>query len=201
MTAKQDQRANGIALDDADDTGLIRNGTTHSGAQPGGARPHVVHVRVVGLTPAGSTNPTTVVSSGAPLAGPPAPFAMHVSAAPESNVFVCRVHAGMSGRLNALPADATVPSANQVASQVANQDRVPPRPEGRMGCRPKAAHDALVRNRDGSDTWYVTAGTSSADGYVALLEFLPKSIDVQSGDKVYFKPRSPNEPHTVTFPG
>jgi plastocyanin len=36
---------------------------------------------------------------------------------------------------------------------------------------------------------------------VALLEFLPKSIDVHSGDKVFFKPRSPNEPHTVTFPG
>ena len=49
--------------------------------------------------------------------------------------------------------------------------------------------------------WYVTAGTSSADGHVALLEFLPKAIDVQSGDKVFFKPRSPNEPHTVTFPG
>ncbi len=60
---------------------------------------------------------------------------------------------------------------------------------------------AKASNGDGTSTWHVTAGTSSADGRVALLEFLPKSIDIQPGDRVSFEPRSPNEPHTVTFPG
>jgi plastocyanin len=197
VTAKQDQHVNGIALDDADDTGLNPNGTTHSELNQTALGP-------TSFTCGSSADPcgfdgTTVVSSGAPLAGPPAPFDMHVSAAPGSYVFLCRIHAGMSGRLNVLPADANVPSATQVASQVAKQ--VQHDLKGAWAADRKAAHDALVRNRDGSDSWYVTAGTSSADGYVALLEFLPKSIDVHSGDKVFFKPRSPNEPHTVTFPG
>ena len=115
-TAKADAHANAITLDDTDDAGLNPNGTTHSELNQAALGP-------TSFTCGSSADPcgfdgSTVVSSGAPLAGPPAPFAMHVSAAPGSYVFVCRVHAGMSGRLNVLPADATVPSASQVARQV-----------------------------------------------------------------------------------
>ena len=41
----------------------------------------------------------------------------------------------------------------------------------------------------------------SPDGKVALLEYFPRNLDAKSGDKVVFTPKSPNEPHTVTFPG
>jgi plastocyanin len=197
VTGKQDWHAHGVAKDDTDDSGLNPNGTTHS----------VFNVAALGPTsvtcgssavPCGFDG-SSVVSSGAPLAGPPAPFVLHVSAAPGSYVFVCRVHAGMSGRLDVLPVNATVPTASQVASQVARQ--VKHDLKGAWAADRRANHDALIHNPDGTRTWHVTAGTSSADGRVALLEFLPKTMDIQTGDNVVFRPRSPNEPHTVTFPG
>jgi plastocyanin len=197
VTAKQDRHANGVGVNDTDDAGLNANGTTHSEFNLPALLP-------TSLTCGSSANPcsfdgSAVVSSGAPLAGPPAPFFVHVAATPGSYVFLCRVHAGMNGRLDVLPANATAPTASQVAAQVARQ--VKHDLKGAWAADRRASHDALIRNRDGSGTWYVTAGTSSADSHVALLEFLPKSIDVQPGDKVFFRPRSPNEPHTVTFPG
>jgi plastocyanin len=197
VSAHQDRHRNGVAINDTDDSGVNTNGTTHT------------EFNVPALLPTSPTcgssatpcsfDGTAIVSSGAPLAGPPAPFFVHISAAPGSYVFLCRVHAGMNGRLTVLPAGATTPSAGQVATQVARQ--VKHDLKGAWAADGRASHDALVRNRNGTGTWYVTAGTSSADGRVALLEFLPKSIDVQPGDKVFFRPRSPNEPHTVTFPG
>lgn len=190
VTAKQDQHVNGVAIDDTDDIGLNVNGTTHSELNLPALGPTCV-------SPCGFDG-SAVVSSGAPF-GPPAPFVVHVSAAPGSYVFVCRVHAGMNGRLNVLPANATGPTARQVEKQVAQQ--VKHDLKGAWAADRRANHDALVRNRDGTHTWYVTAGISSADRHVALLEFLPKSIDIAPGDTVFFKPRSPNEPHTVTFPG
>jgi plastocyanin len=65
----------------------------------------------------------------------------------------------------------------------------------------KANRDAVTQNKDGSKTLHVTAGTSSPDGKVALLEYFPHNLDAKPGDKVVFTPKSPNEPHTVTFPG
>jgi plastocyanin len=197
VTARHDQQVNGFAVNDTDDTGLNVNGTTHS------------EVNLPALGPTSFTcgsqaspcgfDGSAVVSSGAPLSGPPAPFVVHISAGPGSYVFRCRVHAGMNGRLNVLAADATGPSASQVAKQVARQ--VDHDLKGAWAADRRANHDALVRNKGGTHTWYVTAGTSSADGHVALLEFLPKAVDIEPGDKVFFRPRSPNEPHTVTFPG
>lgn len=197
VTAKQDQHANGIGINDADDSGLNANGTTRTELN----QPALAPTSTTCGSPANpcSFDGSAVVSSGAPLLGPPAPFFVHVSAAPGSYVFICRVHAGMKGRLNVLPANATAPSSSQVAKQVARQVRHDLR--GAWAADRRASHDALIRNRNGTGTWYVTAGTSSADGRVALLEFLPKAIDIQPGDKVFFRPRSPNEPHTVTFPG
>lgn len=190
-----DQRTNGVALDDADDTTPNPNGTTHS---------------ELNLAALGPTSPTCgspvdpcafdgagVVSSGIP-AGPPAPFVLHVTAAPGTYFFLCRVHAGMHGKLQVLPADQQGPSAEQVQAEVAKQ--IAHDLEGARQADARASRTARKPNSDGSSTWTVTAGTSSPDGHVALLEFLPRNLDIRPGDSVVFKPRSPNEPHTVTFP-
>jgi plastocyanin len=194
-TARQDWRSNGIALDDADDTTLNLNGTTHAVLNQGALAPTSFTCGSP-LTPCGFDG-SAVVSSGAP-AGPPAPFVVHVTAAPGSYVFVCRIHAGMSGRVNVLPADAHGPSAKQVQKQVDQQ--VARDLKGAWAADAKVNRDASRLNAGGSTTLHVIAGTSSADGHVALLEFFPRDLAAAPGDKVVFVPRSPNEPHTVTFP-
>jgi plastocyanin len=190
-TAWQDQHANGIAVNDGEDSGLNPNGTTHS------------ELNQPALGPTCFTAPCdfdgkSVVSSGAP-GGPGGPFVLHVTAAPGTYVFVCRIHAGMNGTLKVLPADAQAPSPEKVAKQIARQ--VKHDLSGAWAADRQATRDARVKHHDGTTTWHVTAGTSSRDGRVALLEFLPWNLKIEPGDKVVFKPRSPNEPHTVTFPG
>lgn len=193
---RPDWRTSGVGKDDTDDTALNPNGTTKS------------EFNVPALSPTSLTcgspaapcdfNGSSTVSSGAPF-GPPGPFVVHVSAAPGLYFFVCRVHAGMSGKLNVVAADAAVPSAAAVSASVAKQ--VKHDLAGAWIADRKANRDAITKNKDGSTTLHVTAGTSSPDGRVALLEFFPRNLDAKSGDKVVFTPKSPNEPHTVTFPG
>ena len=232
-SAWQDEHANGLALDDTDDTGLNPNGTTHAELNQPALNP-------TSLTCGSAATPCafdghSVVSSGAP-AGPPAPFFVHVSAAPGTYVFVCRIHAGMTGKLKVVAADAPVPTQAQVDKQVAKQvkhdlagawaaDRAAEHETAKLNetsfwAAWRAKHDAVKRDRDGgwvadlkaehdafwhhwksSRTLFVIAGTSSRDGKVALLEFFPRNLDARPGDKVLFVPKSPNEPHTVTFPG
>ena len=105
----------------------------------------------------------------------------------------------MTGKLKVLPATATVPSAAQVDKQVAKQ--IKKDLHGARVADSQANRDAVKQNKDGTRTLHVTAGTSSHDGKVALLEFFPRVLDAKPGDSVVFKPKSPNEPHTVTFPG
>jgi plastocyanin len=193
-SAKQDEHANGIAQDDTDDAGLNPNGTTHATLNTGALMP-------TSFTCGTSGDPCdfdggSVVSSGTP--GGPSPFVVHVSAQPGTYVFICRVHAGMTGTLKVVGSDAKVPSADQVQKQVAKQ--VAKDLKGAWAADKQANHDAKATGPHGSTTWHVTAGVSSPDGHVALLEFFPKNLDVKPGDKVEFTPRSPNEPHTVTFP-
>jgi plastocyanin len=194
-SAKADQHVNGLAIADTDDIGLNPNGTTHS------------ELNQVALAPTSFTcgspaspcgfDGLSVVSSGAP-AGPPAPFVVHVTAAPGSYVFLCRVHAGMNGRIHVLPASAHGHSPAHIQKQIAWQ--IKQDLKGARAADRRANHQSRSRNHDGTRTWRVTAGTSSADGRVALLEFLPRNVRIKPGDKVLFIPRSPNEPHTVTFP-
>jgi plastocyanin len=194
-SARSDQRTSGVARDDTDDTTRNPNGTTHS----------ELNNAALGPIPPGCGSPvdpcpfdgSSVISSGTP-GGPPAPFVVHVTAAPGTYVFVCRVHAGMRGQLKVLPADQQGPSPADVQAQVDKQ--VAKDLKGAWQADAKATRDAKVKHKDGTSTWTVTAGTSSADGKVALLEFLPRNVDVRPGDSVVFKPKSPNEPHTVTFP-
>ncbi len=202
-TAKQDQHANGIALDDTDDTGLNPNGTTHSELNQLGLAPTSITCGS-SVTPCGFDG-STVVSSGAPAgppAPPPGPFVVHVSAQPGTYVFLCRVHAGMTGTLKVVAADAHVPSQARVDKQVAKQVKHDLAGAWAANWRANHNHDAIEHHWwNGTRTLHVTAGTSSRDGKVALLEFFPRNLKAKPGDKVVFTPLSPNEPHTVTFPG
>ena len=196
-TPGPDWRTNGVAKDDTDDTALNPNGTTKSEFN----LPALLPTSLTCGSPATPCdfNGSSTVSSGAPLGPPSGPFVVHVSAAPGLYFFVCRVHAGMSGKLNVVAADAAVPSAAAVSASVEKQ--VQHDLAGARIADQKANRDAITQNKDGSKTLHVTAGISSPDGKVALLEFFPRNLDAKPGDKVVFTPKSPNEPHTVTFPG
>ena len=194
-SAATDRHTNGVALADTEDTTPNPNGTTHAELN----NPALAPTSQTCGSPADPClfDGAGVVSSGTP-AGPPAPFVVHVAAAPGTYVFLCRVHPGMAGTLKVLPANQQGPTPAQVQAQVARQ--VAHDLKGAWQADARASRNTQVRNRNGSSTWTVTAGTSSPDGHVALLEFFPRNLDIQPGDSVIFRPRSPNEPHTVTFP-
>jgi plastocyanin len=191
--ARQDWRTNGVGIDDTDDSTLNLNGTTRSEFNIPALLPTCGPTPLPGCDFDGSS-----VVNVSPL-GPPGPVDVHVSAAPGTYFFICRIHAGMSGKLNVVPADAQVPSPAAVQKQIAKQ--VEKDLKGAWAADKKATDDSVTQNDDGSRTLHVTAGTSSNDGKVALLEFFPRNLAAKPGDKVEFTPRSPNEPHTVTFPG
>lgn len=198
VSAERDLRQNGIATAD-DDLAPNANGTSHVAIDFPAVLP-------TSFTCGGAANPcafdgTTVVSSGAPLAGPPAgPFMVTVTAKPGSYAFDCRIHPGMKGKLEVVepgedeqattPAQAAMTSAHQVRQDV------------RAGLRAerRASDGASRRHRDGTTTWFVAPGVQSPDRRVAVLEFLPRNIDIKPGDTVVWRMVESNEPHTVTFP-
>ena len=190
--AKQDWQTNGAAIDDTDDIAINTNGMTHAAFNIPALLPTCGPAPLPSCTFDGSS--TINIS---PL-GPPGPVDVHVSAQPGTYNFLCRIHPGMSGTLKVVAADAKVPSQAEVHQQVAKQ--VAKDLKGAWQADKKANHDAITQNKDGSKTLHVTAGTSSKDGKVALLEFFPTNLDAKPGDKFIFTPRSHNEPNTVTFP-
>ena len=197
MTASLDLQASGLVKPDPDDTTLNVNGTTHS------------QLFVPGLLPTSTTcgtpaNPctfdgTSVGSGGNPLGPPSGPFAVTITAAPGTYIFHCRVHPGMEGSLNVLPANATGTTQAQLSAAVSAQ--VAADVHAGLVAEAHAQNAKPHQNADGTKTWTLTAGTSSADGHVAVLEMLPRNIHIRKGDSVTWNPLSPNEPHTVTFPG
>ncbi len=200
VSADQDYATGGFAASDAEDTTPNANGTTHSQFV-------VPNVLPVG-SPAGcgtTATPCTfdgtgVVSSGAPLAGPPSgPFVVNVTAAPGDYVFHCRIHPHMTATLHVVaagdssattPAQLTAAVQAQVATDVTN------------GKTAEAAANAagVTHNADGTNTWHLTVGTSSTDGFTVILEMLPEKLTIRPGDSVTWTPRGLNEVHTVTFP-
>ncbi|MGE5156191.1 MAG: hypothetical protein ACM3JP_01700, partial [Betaproteobacteria bacterium] len=152
----------------------------------------------------GASNPCTfdgssVVSSGAPLAGPPAdPFMVTVTAKPGTYQFLCRIHPGMRGQITVVDSNAQASTPGQVAGTVERQ--VQQDVKAGYAAEQRATDGSSMNNADGTTTWFVTPGASSPDRHVAVLEFLPQNIDIKSGDKVVWRMQESNEPHTVTFP-
>ena len=196
MTAAQDNAANGIAAPDLDDTALNPNGTTHVVQNLGALAP----------TPADcgtDANPclfdgTSIINEPVSLGPPTDPRAIRIEAPPGQYVFHCRLHPDMVGWLNVVsdgvvvssPDDLAADSARQIAADVAagwTAQKAADRQSGR-------------RNRDGTTTWTVSAGTDSPGRKVSILEFLPARVNAKPGDRIRFLPKSYNEPHTVTFP-
>jgi plastocyanin len=196
VSAGTDLRSNGIASAD-DDVTPNANGTSH------------VAINFPAVLPTSfacgdAANPcafdgTSVVSSGAPLAGPPAgPFMVTVTAAPGTYAFLCRIHPGMKGHIDVVPSSADATTAGQAAAATARQVKADTANAFRV--EQLASSGARLRHPDGTSTWFVHPGAMTADRKVALLEFLPQDISIHAGDHVVWTMIESNEPHTVTFP-
>jgi plastocyanin len=193
-----DNDVNGIAAADIDDSARNPNGTTKALENIPGVLP--VPAQGCGTADAPCTfDGTGVVSMGAPLAGPPAPFVVTVTAPPGAYTFHCRVHPWMAGTLNVVakgsPGVTTAASADAAAATQAADDVA-----AGMAAETAASTAGKVKNRNGTTTWKLTVGTSDPAGHVAVLEMLPSKISIKKGDTVVWRPLDRNEPHTVTFP-
>lgn len=195
MTAAQGIRALGFVKADRDDTTRNPNGTTHTELSIGAAFP----------LPGGCGTPASPcsfagdapVSTGAPVAGPPAPLNVTIDAPVGQYRVICLIHPRMKGWVNVVPNSepATTPAqaSNRAAREIAADLA-----EGWAAYNAANVHRSVVD--DGIRTWIMSAGTGTADGHVAIDEMLPASQTIGSGDRVKWVSRSPNEIHTVTFP-
>lgn len=197
MTGREDERTNGVARTDPDDTARNINGTSHSqfnlaglSPAPGGCGTTLAPCTFAG---------TSVVSSGVLFGPPTGPFVVHVTASPGTYVFNCRVHPRMTGQLKVLPAGAQGTSPASLKDKV--EDQVEAAIHAGFVAEERAENASVIHHADGTRTWILTAGTGSPDGRVAVNEFLPLHVWIRPGDQVMWKPRAINEPHTVTFPG
>ena len=198
VTVAQDLATAGIGQSDADDTSPNPNGTTHANENFAGLAPIPASGCGTDATPC-TFDGTSVVSSGAPLAGPPtAPFDMTITAAPGTYSFHCRIHPLMTGQLTVVTAGSTGTTPAQLASDVITQVAA----DVAAGTAAEAAANVAGKqaNADGTTTWMLTAGTESADGHTVVLEMLPQNVTIKSGDTVTWSSQGVQEPHTVTFP-
>jgi plastocyanin len=193
-----DADVNGIGAADIDDRTLNPNGTTKALENI----PAVLPVPAQGCGTADAPcvfDGTGIVSMGAPLAGPPAPFVVTVTAPPGTYAFHCRVHPWMAGALTVVAAGSagvtTVASAEAAAATQADADVA-----AGVAAETAASKAGRVKRSNGTTAWTLTVGTSDPAGRVAILEMLPAKVTIKKGDSVAWRPRDRNEPHTVTFP-
>lgn len=197
-TAAADTDVNGVASADIDDPGLNPNGTTKALENIAPLIP--VPARGCGTADAPCVfDGTSIVSMGAPLAGPPAPFVVKVTAPAGAYTFHCRIHSWMQGTLNVVapgsPGVTTAASADATSATQATADVA-----AGMAAETAASTAGQVKHADGTTTWILTVGTSDPAAHVAVLEMLPRKVTIKKGDTVLWRPRDRNEPHTVTFP-
>ncbi len=193
-----DNDVNGIAAADIDDPGRNPNGTTKGLEVIPGALP--VPVQGCGTPEAPCVfDGTGVVSMGAPLAGPPAPFVITVTAPPGAYTFHCRIHPWMAGTLNVVAKGSagvtTAASADAAAATQAADDVA-----AGLAAEAAASTAGKVKRADGTTLWKLTAGTSDPAGHVAVLDMLPRKVTIKKGDTVLWYALDRNEPHTITFP-
>jgi len=198
-TEAADLDVNGALALDLDDRGVNPNGTLHT-------LERIAPLLAVPAQGCGTADApcafdgSGIVSMGAPLAGPPAPFFVTVTAPVGTYVFHCRVHPLMSGSLTVVAAGAvdttTSASADAAAATQATADVA-----AGMAAEAAASKAAVKTNPNGSRTWTLAVGTSDPTGHVNILEMLPRKVTIRPGDAVVWRPLAVNEPHTVTFPG
>ena len=199
-TSAADNQVSGIVAADIDDVTLNANGTTRTLENVQNVLP------VPGAGCGTADQPCTfdglsIVSMGAPLAGPPAPFLVTITAAPGTYAFHCRIHQGMVGSLTVVPADSKTATTTTATAEAAATAQAAEDVTAGMAAETAADKASVRTNPNGTKTWTVHVGASDPAGRVAILDMLPRKLDVKSGDTVVWRPLDKNEPHTVTFPG
>ncbi len=194
-----DLDVNGAISADIDDSHLNPNGATPSQENI----PPLMPVAPGGC--GGADKPcvfdgSSVISMGAPLAGPPAPFLVTITAAPGTYAFHCRIHPGMQGTLTVVAAGGTGVTT-EASAKAASDAQAAEDVSAGMAAEAAVSKSAMKKNKDGTRTWTVAVGTSDPAGHVVVLDMLPRKLDIKPGDAVIFKAYAVNEPHTVTFPG
>ena len=194
VSSAQGTLAHPIAVADTDDANRNPNGTTTAALNAGALLP-------TSFTCGTSLNPcaydgSSLVSSGVPQ-GPTGSFYATITAKPGTYTFICLVHPKMHGTIHVVDADDRVDTATSVAARAATQIKSDVL-AGRAA--ESAANHARLTVDDGVRTWWLKAGTGTPDGHVAILEMLPRSVDIRKGDRVAWTSPAVNEPHTVTFP-
>jgi plastocyanin len=146
--------------------------------------------------PTGAYDGSTMVNSGLLPLGPQAvpPFEMTFSKTGTYS-YVCVIHPQMVGSITVAAGD-----AGETAAAVAT------RGEGEKGQwlaegneafgKYQAAAPVKTKNRDGTTTWKLEMGTSTA--HTDILAFAPIPAEVKKGDKVTFVNNS-GAPHTASF--
>lgn len=193
-----DLDVNGAISADLDDSARNANGTTKAIVNIGALLPVPASGCGTPETPC-VFDGTRIVSMGAPLAGPPAPFVVTVTAPPGTYAFHCRIHPKMAGALTVVAAGAagttTTASADAAAATQATEDVA-----AGLKAETASAKASSVKHANGRTTWTLIAGTSDPAGRVAVLDMLPRTVTIRSGDAVIWRPLDRKEPHTVTFP-
>ena len=194
MSVGQDRNRHRLEKVDSDDTTRNTNGTRKGTIEFASLVPTSTSCGTV-------SNPCTfngnsIVSSGVPL-GPSGPFYVNITAPVGTYQFLCRIHPGMSGSLTVVSSGAHATSGIERSRAVAAQIRA----DRRNGfVAETAANRAGVHlNANGTRTWLLTAGTGTV--HTAVLEMLPRNLNIRKGDTVAWRSPEVNEPHTVTFPG
>ena len=144
--------------------------------------------------PTGAYDGTALVNSGLQPLGPdaPAPFEMTFAKAGSYN-YLCVIHPQMAGTI-------VVADAGETAADVKT------RGDGEKGQwlaegneayqKLMSATPASAKNKDGSTTWKVQMGATTA--HTDILAFAPVPAAVKQGDKVTFVNNS-MAPHTASF--
>jgi plastocyanin len=147
--------------------------------------------------PTGAYDGATLVNSGLAPLGPQAvpPFEM-TFAKPGTYAFSCVIHPQMVGTLTVVAAGEKADTAADVTTR-GDQEKGQWLAEGHEALQKfAAAVPVATKNRDGSTTWKVQMGTSTA--HTDILAFAPVPANVKHGDKVTFVNNS-MAPHTASF--
>ncbi|MEW6476257.1 MAG: plastocyanin/azurin family copper-binding protein [Actinomycetota bacterium] len=146
--------------------------------------------------PTGPYDGSVLVNSGLLPLGPQAvpPFEMTFSK-PGSYNYICVIHPQMVGTIVVAAGDAGETAA--AVTTRGDQEKGQWLAEGNEAYEKlMAAKPVSTRNRDGSTTWKVEMGTTTA--HTDILAFAPVPAEVKRGDKVTFVNNS-MAPHTASF--
>jgi len=144
--------------------------------------------------PNGAYDGSALVNSGLQPLGPqaPVPFEMTFSKAGSYN-YICVIHPQMVGTI-------VVADAGETAAEVKTRGE---HEQGQWLAEGNEAYQKLMsapptstKNKDGSKTWKVEMGTTTA--HTDILAFAPVPAEVKKGDKVTFVNNS-MAPHTASF--